>query len=545
MTDNTPDRDDRQQNAPEWAGTGGSARPQNPEGSRDQAPSAPQQPDAPQQPGAPAAPSAPAFPGYGAPTPAAASAPVPGHGQSGTPAPRYGEYAPGYAADQTQPTVPLGQPAASVPPPPYGQQPHAGHTPPAGSGDGGSHWPPVGGSQPAGQPKERRQGRGVALPVIAGIAAGVIFGAGTGATAAYLASNTNEQASVVQESQGSTIEINDPENATATTAVAAKASPSVVTIAVAANEGAGTGSGVVFDDEGHIITNAHVVTLDGATADPQIKVTSSDGRVFDATIVGTDPLNDLAVIQVEEGANLTPAEFADSDELNVGDFAVAIGSPLGLNNTVTDGIVSAVNRSIQVASSAAPDGGDDTENDDDSPFNFDIPGAPNTTATETISLSVLQTDAAINPGNSGGALLDGEGQVIGINVAIASSGESEGSIGVGFAIPSNVAQRVATELIESGAATHGLLGASVSTIPDDVESDYAGVYIAEVVRGGAAEAAGLEEGDIVTSFNGKPVGEPSDLTAYVRELAGGADATLTYVRDGQEFEVDVTLGTLE
>jgi putative serine protease PepD len=535
MTDNTPGRDDRPQNAPEWAGTGDTAHA----GQTPPAPVDPTPTDAAQQRPADAAASEGGAPAFGAPAP---SAPPPAPAAGG-PAPRYGEYAPGYTPNQTQPTVPLGQnPAASAPPPPYGQHAQPGQVPPSSGGD--SHWPPYG-SQPTPPQKPERQGRGMALPVVAGIAAGVLFGAGTGATAGYLAGNTNDQASVVQESQGSTIEINDPENATATTAVAAKASPSVVTIAVTAASGSGTGSGVVLDDAGHVLTNAHVVTLDGAASDARIKVTSFDGRVFDATIVGTDPLNDLAVIQLEEGADLTPAEFADSDALNVGDFAVAIGAPLGLSNTVTDGIVSALNRSIQVASSAAPEGGDSTEEDSENPFNFDIPGAPETQATETISLSVIQTDAAINPGNSGGALLDAEGQVIGINVAIASSGSSEGSIGVGFAIPSNVAQRIASELIETGEASHGLLGASVSTIPEDVESDVAGVYIAQVVEGGAAAAAGLEEGDVVTSFNGKAVAEPSDLTAYVRELAGGDDASLTYVRGGQQYEVDVTLGTLE
>jgi putative serine protease PepD len=350
--------------------------------------------------------------------------------------------------------------------------------------------------------------------------------------------------------------VNDAEDATLITAVAAQASPSVVTISATASNSSGTGSGVVIDNEGHILTNTHVVTLDGAAADSVIQVETSDGRLLNATLVGTDPIVDLAVIKVDEAADLPEVDFADSSKLNVGDTAIAIGAPLGLSGTVTNGIVSALNRSITVASSAAPDdsSGDESTPDTESPFdfwNFDVPGdddAAPTQATSTISLSVIQTDAAINPGNSGGALLDSEGNLIGINVAIASAGGSSaaGSIGVGFAIPANLAKRVSGEIIESGTASHGLLGAGVSDVSLDSQPNATtvGANIQSITAGGAAEEAGLRAGDIVTRFNDIPITGSTDLTAQVRSLAGGDTAEITYVRDGEASTTEVTLGDL-
>ncbi|MCJ1696189.1 trypsin-like peptidase domain-containing protein [Rathayibacter caricis] len=377
---------------------------------------------------------------------------------------------------------------------------------------------------------------------------GAVVGGVAGAGVFGLWSASNGSATrVVSAGGGQTITVNNAEDATTATAVAAKATPSVVTIAVSGGSSAGTGSGIVLSDDGYVLTNTHVVTLDGGVADAAVTVTTSDGRIFDATIVGTDPTLDLAVIKLTDASDLTPITFADSSEINVGDTAVAIGAPLGLSGTVTDGIVSALNRSIQVASSAAPDdSGDSSSGSTDSPFNFDIPGqAPQTQATSTISLPVIQTDAAINPGNSGGALLDSDGELIGVNVAIASagsssSGDQSGNIGVGFAVPSAVAERVAKEIIENGSATHGLLGASVTDSTEDV----LGAAIREVTSGGAAEAAGLRAGDIVTGIDGTPITNASDLTAQVRARAAEADVQITYVRSGQSYELDATLGTM-
>ncbi|XRD70666.1 trypsin-like peptidase domain-containing protein [Microbacterium esteraromaticum] len=350
-----------------------------------------------------------------------------------------------------------------------------------------------------------------------------------------------------------TVTVNNPGSVNETTAIATQVLPSVVTIEVAGSQEAGSGSGVILDDEGHVLTNAHVATLGGAVADPTIRVTTSDGRIYSATLVGSDPIYDLAVIKLEGAEDLTPIEFADSGELNVGDTAVAVGAPLGLSNSVTTGIVSALNRSIQVASSALPDNadeseqpGDGSENGEGGPFQFDIPGMGAQQAQQSISIAVIQTDAAINPGNSGGALVDSQGRLIGINVAIATAGNADesGSIGLGFAIPSVIAERVANELIENGEATHGLLGATVRDASTVEGAVVAGAVIVEPTPGGAAATADLRAGDIITEFNGAPITSASDLTAQVRAAAAGSTAEVTYVRSGQTYTAEVTVGEL-
>ncbi|GAB2967865.1 S1C family serine protease [Frigoribacterium salinisoli] len=440
---------------------------------------------------------------------------------------------------------------------PYGQQPY-GQAPRAGapgqqapqSHAGAGHQPPAPPQStwaaPASGPAQpgRRRGAGALL---AALAVGALVGgvSGAGVTAALDGGSTSS----VAAGPARDLTVNDYQDATVVTAVAAKATESVVTISVSSGGSGGTGSGVVLTDDGYIATNTHVVTLDGASADGTVSVTLSDGRILPAEVVGLDPTVDLAVLKVD-ATDLAPITFADSSELNVGDRAVAIGAPLGLSNTVTDGIVSTLNRSITVQSSAAPaDGSEQGEQGDNNgrgPFSFNNgEGTPQNQANSVISLPVIQTDASINPGNSGGALLDSEGRLIGLNVAIASSGESSGSIGVGFSIPSNLVERVAKEIIADGSATHGLLGASVNDATADPTADRVGALIAEISQGGAAQAAGLRKGDVVTEFNGIPITDRTDLTAQVRFLAGGADAELTYVRDGREATTTVTLGTLE
>jgi putative serine protease PepD len=423
----------------------------------------------------------------------------------------------------------------------------------------------VGGGSSAGEPvippafvKPKRT---VGLPVVAAIAVAALVGGVSGAGVSLWAVSLTDGGSTPTAATPATVTVNDPDNATTITAVAAKASASVVTISVSSSSSGGTGSGVVLTADGYILTNTHVVTLDGATGDPTVQVQTNDGRLLEATIVGTDPLADLAVIKVKDVDDLVPATFADSSALNVGDTAIAIGAPLGLAGTVTNGIVSSLNRSIQIASSAAPDSSDDngdSQQNEQSPFDFwqfDENGSDagsTQSSTSTISLAVIQTDAAINPGNSGGALLDSEGRVIGINVAIATAGgtsssSQSGSIGVGFAIPSNLAKRIADEIIATGSATHGLLGASVLDVTSDTDasSGVVGASVKEVVSGGAAASAGLKVGDVITGFDGVRITGATDLTAQVRALAAGATATVTYVRDGKTAEVTVTLGTLE
>jgi putative serine protease PepD len=323
--------------------------------------------------------------------------------------------------------------------------------------------------------------------------------------------------------------VNDVEQVNWVTGAAANASPSVVTISVVSDLGSGSGSGVVLTKDGYILTNAHVVTLSGQTEDAVITVRTWDGFVYRATIVGTDSTYDLAVIKIKSAMDLKPMEFADSMELNVGENVVAIGAPLGLSSTVTEGIISALNRTIQVASSEINEEGG-------LQFWTGSGSAP-------ISLQVIQTDAAINPGNSGGALVNQEGELVGINVAIATAGSGEaGSIGVGFAIPSNTAFRIAQEIIDSGSASHGLLGAMVRDFSEEDSSFSTGAYVEEVTEGGAAQKAGIQSGDVITKFAGTEVASAADLTALVRAQPAGAEVELELTRDGENLTFQVVLG---
>ncbi|WP_295850562.1 S1C family serine protease [uncultured Microbacterium sp.] len=390
--------------------------------------------------------------------------------------------------------------------------------------------------------------RVAALLVAAALVGG---GAGLGGTYAGLSlwggSNTSAA------SGPSAITVNNPDSVNNTSAVAAKVVPSVVTISATAGQSGGTGSGVILSQDGYVLTNTHVVTLDGQSGSAKISVTTSSGKVYSAKVVGTDPTYDLAVIKLDNASGLTPIEWADSSKLNVGDNAIAIGAPLDLPNTVTTGIVSALNRSIQVASSAAPSDGTDQQQQEpgqESPFRFDFgQGQQQQSANQTIKIAVIQTDAAINPGNSGGALVNNEGKLIGINVAIASAGGSSsggqsGNIGVGFSIPSDIAKRISQEIIDNGSATHGLLGASVQDAASIQGATTTGAYIADVSSGGAAQAAGLQKGDVITKVNGIPVTNSIDLTAQVRAFAAGSKAEITYNRSGQEKTAEVTLGSM-
>ncbi|MGA7148098.1 MAG: trypsin-like peptidase domain-containing protein, partial [Microbacterium sp.] len=411
---------------------------------------------------------------------------------------------------------------------------------------------PLAWSAPA--PKKRSGAGKVAGIIVAAALVGGAAGLGT----SYAGSTLFSPSGTAPIAGPATVTVNDSDDVNQTTGIAAKVVPSVVTISATSQSGGGTGSGVILTEDGYVVTNTHVVTLDGASGDATIRVTTSDGRVYDAEIVGTDPTYDLAVIKLADAEGLTPIEFAASSDLNVGDTTIAVGAPLGLANTVTTGIVSALNRSIEIASAAAPEAGPETapegedapeEERDVPPFLFDNgQPQPQNQPTESIKIAVIQTDAAINPGNSGGALVDDEGRLIGINVAIASAGGSSGqagSIGVGFSIPSDIVERITDEIIENGAASHGLLGANVLSAGQVEDATMTGAFIKETVDGGAAATAGLREGDIVTAFNGVPVTDQVDLTALVRAAAAGSSATVTFVRDGKTQEVDVTLGTLE
>lgn len=549
MTDRTegpnePAREGVTENAPAPELAAPAAEPALAAPAAEPAPAAPAAP-APTAPAAPAAPAATGTVYHPGEEPQPYRAPQHEHEHehaTATAQPVNGQVPPAFGGPrpaETQPTTPL----AGVPP----------YTPADGA-------PGAASADDQRAPKQRRAGLGFAAAIVA---AALIGGASGAGVTALIASNqppsTSDTAGNAQN-----IVVNDSESVNQITAVAAKASPSVVTISVTGGQAGGSGSGIILSEDGYVLTNTHVVTLDGATGEPTIQVKTNDGHLYDAELVGTDPLSDLAVIKLVDASGLTPLEFADSDDLNVGDTAIAIGAPLGLAGTVTNGIVSALNRSIDVASSAAPETPDDQQGDgdgeegdgsDESPFDFffDLPDPDGGTPQQPsnvgqVSLPVIQTDAAINPGNSGGALLDSEGRLIGVNVAILSTGGANaeaGNIGVGFAVPSNLAERVAKEIIESGSATHGLLGATVTAAESDGESNTVGALIAELSPGGAAEQAGLQSGDVVTEFNGVPITDQTDLTAQVRALPGGATTELTVIRDGETLTVDVTLGTFE
>ncbi|MCS0471250.1 S1C family serine protease [Curtobacterium flaccumfaciens] len=472
------------------------------------------------------------------------------YGQPGAERPRYGEYAQPTSSSAPSSSSEYANASAQAP-----QSATSAFGDVDGANQRNGHYfsDDASGAAATTTTKERSGRNKLLLPIIAGLVVAGLVGGGAG----WLASSAaNDGGSVVSSgsSQGGNLTVNDYDSATVVTAVAAQATPSVVTINVSASNEAGTGSGVVMSKDGYIVTNTHVVTLDGDSSNGRITVTTSNGKIYAGKLIGTDPTVDLAVIKID-ATDLKPMEFADSSKLNVGDTAVAIGAPLGLSNTVTDGIVSTLNRSIQVTSSAPTEGGDSNEggNGGSGPFDFWGNGdnGSSSSANTTVSLPVIQTDASINPGNSGGALLDSKGRLIGINVAIASAGSSSssesaaGSIGVGFSIPANLVKRVANEIKDNGSATHGLLGATVGDATEDASATQVGALIKSVSNGGAAAKAGLQKGDVVTKIGSASVSDATDLTAQVRFFAGGASTTISYVRDGQTRQADVKLGTYD
>ncbi|RAX50943.1 serine protease [Arthrobacter sp. AQ5-05] len=512
----------------------------------------------------------------------------------GTPANGSGDSAAG--TDGTQPVSRIEgatDPTQALPRHPGnpGQNAPAQDTPAQGPATGAQPQPPYGAPAPAQQPahawnsasqggspygtptaEEHASAFGAPLPparnnapkkftsgaLIVGMVAAALVGAGSAVGANYVM-NTNPTAAASSSTtpQGDVV-INNPKNVTAVTAAAAKASPSVVTIDVAGTSEAGSGSGIILDTAGHILTNTHVVTLGGTTSSPKIAVRTSDGKVHDATVVGTDPLSDLAVIKID-AQDLVPATLGASGSLNVGDTAIAIGAPLGLSGTVTDGIISTLNRTISVASSAVPKQSEGSDsNGNGNQFNFQFPGAPDqqqqpSSSTGSIFINVIQTDAAINHGNSGGALVDVNGNIIGVNVAIASSGSSasssgdSGSIGVGFAIPIDYAKRIAKDIIDNGSATHGMLGVTVQAKPAGVASGSSssfsiGAEVKSVVSDSPAEKAGLKVGDVITGVDARSISDSTSLTAAIREIPAGGTTEVRYTRGGAEASTTVTVG---
>ena len=362
------------------------------------------------------------------------------------------------------------------------------------------------------QPKKKRSvglGTALAMMLVAAIGAGGVTGAVVGG------SSSNDSTSTVNEV------LNRPANNESAPApaegsieeVSQKVLPAVVAIQVVTRAGAAEGSGSLISPDGYVLTNHHVVEGSSAGA---IQVTMNDGSRKDAEVVASDANTDVAVIKIKDAENLPYLEFADSDQLNVGQQVVAVGSPLGLNATVTSGIVSAVNRPVR----ASQAGG------------------------EPSLIDAVQTDAAVNPGNSGGPLVDMNGNIVGMNSVIASlsssSGQEAGSIGLGFAIPSNFAKRMADQLINNGEVKHPMLGVQV-----DGRNLTQGAPVVKVEEGSPAAEAGIKAGDVITRLGDRPIEDSDTLIAGTRSQDFGATVTLEVLDpDSEETrQVEVTLSS--
>lgn len=364
------------------------------------------------------------------------------------------------------------------------------------------------------RPARRRPGLGV---VAALLAAGLIGGVSGGAlVAAHDGNDLTDPSASLGSGVSTATTVERPPDSVA--GIAGRVLRSTVSISVRTDGSGGSGSGVVLRSDGYVLTNNHVVASEANGGTITVTVNGSEGRAFSAKIVGRDPETDLAVIKVD-GVQLVPATLGRSADLVVGDPVIAIGSPLGLNGTVTTGIISALNRTVNVP---AEDGG-----------------------RATPLLNAIQTDAAINPGNSGGALVDLQGSVIGINSAIATlggsgSGDQTGSIGVGFAIPVDEARSVAEEIIRTGRATHPAVGVEAGNeVADDGTKK--GARVTRVVTGGPAADAGLQVGDIIDKVGDTPIGSVDELILALRQSKVGDRVTVAYLRDGQTRSTEVVL----
>lgn len=441
---------------------------------------------------------------------------------------------PPHAPYGAAPEPPAG--AASWPPPPPAVPSYAGggaaHTPGGGIGNGSGNGPVWGAPQPGHDPSHgpsygngKRRGAGglVAAVAVAALVAGGIGGA-LGFWAADRNDNGSSGSSTTVSASDTPRDLKRPAGTVA--GVAAKALPSVVTIDAQGGDGeGGTGTGFVYDKEGHILTNNHVVA--SAAESGELSATFSDGKKYAAEVVGRAQGYDVAVLKLKNPpAGLAPLPLGNSESVAVGDSTIAIGAPFGLSNTVTTGIISAKNRPV-----ASGDG----------------------SSNKNSYMSALQTDASINPGNSGGPLLDATGAVIGINSAIQSTGgglgqSQAGSIGLGFAIPVNQAKNVAEQLIKTGKPVYPVIGATVT-----MEEKTGGAAISAegaagtpaVTPNGPAAKAGLKAGDVITKFNDTVIDSGPTLIGEIWTRKPGEKVTLTYERDGKTATAEVTLGQRE
>lgn len=349
----------------------------------------------------------------------------------------------------------------------------------------------------ASAPKKSRLG----VAVIGGAAVTALLGGAVGGAVGYSVANSSAPAAVASATiAAGSASISVTGNSVVDLAAAVQ--PAVVQLDVTGSTGSGTGSGFVISPDGYIVTNNHVAGPAGK--DGSISVTFADGKTAKGTLVGASPDYDLAVVKVDR-SGLQTVPMGVSNSLKVGQSVIAIGSPLGLQGTVTSGIVSALDRPV-----TAGEGGGDTS-----------------------FINAIQTDAAINPGNSGGPLINSAGEVIGVNSAIASmgaaAGQQAGSIGLGFAIPIDTVKRVTSELIKNGSASTPVIGVQL-----DTGFTGEGAKVGEVTSGGAAEAAGMQSGDVITQIEAKKIVDSTALVVAIRSHAPGDTVTLTVVRNGDQ-----------
>lgn len=400
--------------------------------------------------------------------------------------------------------------------PGYGQQAPYGTYQQDASGPAGAY--PAAGTTATGQfgtttATKPKKGR---TALVAGAVALALVSGGIGGAVGAWSADGGSSGTVTNALNAPRTNATQTANAPAGTvqAVAQKVLPSVVQIQVTGARAEGEGSGIVLSSDGLILTNNHVAT--GAGADGKITVAFSDGSTASATLVGADPMSDIAVIKVEGRTDLTPIELGNSDDVQVGQSVVAIGSPLGLAGTVTSGIVSALNRPVSTSGE---------------------------TGNQNSVIDAIQTDAAINPGNSGGALVNMDGQLVGINTAIATlggdaAGQQGGSIGLGFAIPVDQARRVADELVQTGKASQAIIGVSVSS-----QDTSHGAGVQDVTAGGPAQQAGIPKGAVITKVDDRVIDSGDALIAAIRSHAPGDKVRITYTdaNGANTKTVEVTL----
>ena len=441
--------------------------------------------------------------------------------QPGAQQPPYGQQPYG-ASQQPYP----GQPHQPYPGA-YAGQPHQQYVAQGAPGQGApGQWTPGAGvpPQPEGpawaqavgtdQRDPARTGRGRKIFVAGAAAVLIALGAGGVGAAAALAFDDDNGGRTVQTADAS---VNRVVDRSSLAQIVSSVKDSVVSISTQTGEG----SGVVITADGYIVTNNHVVATAAGTG---VTVIFANGKKAQAKIVGTDPRTDLAVIKADGVSDLAAAKFGDSSKMQVGDTVLALGSPLGLEGSVTEGIISAKDRTIRSG------GQGETPQD---PFGGQQQQQQGGGTTSMSGL--LQTDAPINPGNSGGALVNTNGEVIGINSAIATSGQGSGNIGLGFAIPSNKAKDVADALMAGKKVSHPALGVSVT------EAEGGGALVSTVSPDSAAAKAGLQQGDVINSVNGKAVNDSDDLIGIIQAAKVGDKVTVVFTRNGQEQTVSATL----